>query len=56
MCDSMNNVPKFQVIPTHPESYRLLKAVHLAPTDNVSYPFKDEAQTALFKDPFRTAL
>jgi hypothetical protein len=20
------------------------------------YPFKDEAQTALFKDPFRTAL
>ena len=33
MYDSTNTVAKFQVIPTHPESYRLLKAIHLAPTD-----------------------
>jgi hypothetical protein len=36
MYDSINAVAKFQVIPMHPESYHLLKAVHLAPTDNVS--------------------
>ena len=36
MYGSINTAAKFQVIPTHPESYHLSKAVHLAPTDNVS--------------------
>jgi hypothetical protein len=50
------NVSIVDIRHAKPEEAWLRSLTHLRQVMTQDYPFKDEAQTALFKDPVRTAL